>query len=819
MRDSRAILVGVDGYSFRPLDSAVNDVIAMRDTLTGIDGGEPMVDAGKISLLASPAPGKSTPNGARPATQESILDELKSYYDGSTNCDRLIFYFAGHGLAASRDGRVRQSLILPVDTAGPENGGRMICVDDLLELFAERGPREQLWIIDACRDMPYSRRPRGYEIDWNEEPPQTPRAQAAIYAVAPGGTADSEAGGHGRFTGFLIQGLKGLGSATEHIPGTGHCVTVRSLHAFARARVAKALEGYDDWTLAVQVPQLAPSGNELWPLRRVPAPVPRRFDVHVVPPEAAPAVDVRLEVEPGLGVQGWPPVAPPRIYELRAERRSGSDPQWGEPKPTLQAVDLREVDQAVVEVPRMTAPPQAATPTTDSSGRTRAVTIGRQAGLEAVAPGRRRRTRGGESPPAVASILVRSADEAATVTLTRVDGPWQERVGTANAEIGVEPGAWDIRVWLGAEVTSAARVVVAAGERREVEATAQLTPALASLLRPHMLPPAATEAGAVTPSETIGPMQGAILPTLLPLLALKPFDEENHLLQGFDGLDIPKAPFGSAGSFGAAIALEGEDRELGGLPARWLSGAPSRILEGGRIGLAIGVERGLRGTVELEITGRGKLRIATPSLPDGVTAIGASIWPDGRIDVSVGIFRLPLGSTWPKPDGYAPGFQPGRIARAIALGARQIQAGGDLGSIPMREIVEAAKAKWSDPVLGAMAFHAADQKLRAGGGDRDGIELLLEEMRTNMMLAFRDLPDTRILGMWDPDRSIWRQRLRGLLADDLVQEPVLTSTLALLADAARADDLDDHWSIERLDQLPPVSVFNATWIPARGDRP
>lgn len=199
MADRRAILIGVDGYSFRPLTSAVNDAMAMREALTGRSkpGLNPIFDDSEITVLATPLPGVSAPPGTEIATRNAVLGALKPQYDSNDPADFLMVYFAGHGLAVSPDGRVRETLILPSDVTGPEDGRNMIPLTQLLQLFSERGPLQQLWIIDACRDMPYQKRPRAYEIEWTEEPPQSQRAQVAVFAVAQGGEALSESGGQG----------------------------------------------------------------------------------------------------------------------------------------------------------------------------------------------------------------------------------------------------------------------------------------------------------------------------------------------------------------------------------------------------------------------------------------------------------------------------------------------------------------------------------------------------------------------------------------------------------------------------------------------
>jgi uncharacterized caspase-like protein len=257
----------VDGYTFRPLTSAVNDALALRDALVSrsTPALPPVVSDDDVALLLTPAPDAPAVEGAATATRDAILAALRPHYDASNPAAFLLVYFAGHGLAVSPDGRVRHTLILASDVTGPEDGRNMISLTELLNLFAERGPLQQVWIVDACRDMPYQRRPRGYENDWTEQPAMGPRAQVAIFAVAQGGTALSEIGGQGRFTSHLIRGLAGAGSAADYLAGRGHCVTAQSLHEYARRRVSEALEGYDDWTRTIQEPQIMQTSRTLEP--------------------------------------------------------------------------------------------------------------------------------------------------------------------------------------------------------------------------------------------------------------------------------------------------------------------------------------------------------------------------------------------------------------------------------------------------------------------------------------------------------------------------------------------------------------------------
>lgn len=818
-RETRAIVVGVDGYSFRPLASAVRDAVAVRDVLTHPLPGEvrPLVAEEDVTLLTTPARGEAAPAGSLPATQDAILAALEAFYKGAETAPRLIFYFAGHGLSGSRDGRVREPLIVPADVRAPNDGSRMICLDDLLALFAERGPLQQLWIMDACRDMPYARRPRGYEIAWNPEEPQGPRSQVAIFAVAAGGQALSQQGGHGHFTTHLLDGLRGTASAADYIQGRGDCVTAESLHAYVHRRILRSLEGYDEWTRTVQAPELRTSGPRLEPLRMLPPRRAREFTVQWRPPEARDVVDVALEVQAGIPVAGWPPMAIPRVYELRASLKRGMDEfGWREPKPSLLAVDLREDDHVTIDVPRDRIPrrtdagvvgmagPRPYRVTTDDRGITELVTSVRREDRAATAG-------------KMTCVRVQADDSAACVFLRRAEHPWtvREREPT-NTDIEVEPGTWDVQTRIGDELISATRVVLAPGQTRVVTAVAQISPAVASLLPPRW-PSGGDETPprTVMPSETIGPMQGAILPTLLPLLALKPFDPGGTVLRQLSHLQIPlhdpAAPTLEP-RCAVAVALEGA-KPPGERPVV-VDGARVWASADGRVSVhALPVDRQRR-TVGVELHG-ARIDVAAPQLASGVTAVAVTAWRDGTVHASVGMFRMPLGLAWPQPAGDRVPLPPGRLARALALAAPLFSAGADLQAVPDGSLNEFAVAKWIDPVLGAVAFHSCRNRLRALPSDADpavagSLRRLRDTIQINLTRHFGSLPDSRIIAALHDEPGRQRQEMAQLLTDPGLGQPVLIASLADLADAARASQLHDHWSLDRIEHVVLGQVFNMT---------
>ena len=813
---TQAILVGVDGYSFQPLSSAVNDAVAMREALTrpGGAGIPPLVEPQDVLLFATPIAGNQVPESSQPATRDAILAALRNHYVAEDPVDRLIFYFAGHGLTASRNGRTRESLILPSDVASPTDGRNMICLDDLFDLFSERGPLEQLWIVDACRDMPNDRQPRGFDIEWNEEPPQTLRAQVGIHAVAPGGKALSAVGGHGRFTQHLLDALKGKGCAADFIPGRGHFVTGPSVAEYVKLRIGEALEGFDDWTRAVQKPQLFAHGPALEPLLEVPPPPAREFAVEIRPPQARDAVAISLEVQEGIPVPGWPPVAPPRIYELRAKLLPNFVPSgWGDPEPNRLAVDLRERTTAIVSVPRVVlshleALRERISTTTGERGIARAET-------EEVCSGGP--VRGQPGAPS-ATLHVKTADALARLRLRRAEYPWTiVENQSPNVDFAIDDGVWDLEVLLGDQTIGATRMVLTDGERRVVSAVAQITPATAAVLPPG----SGDSIGSATPrtvmpSETIGPMQGAILPTLLPLLALKPFDRENRILHQFGHLAVPLLDPGqpaahSPAPYAISIAVEGANNPVGDSKHSnerlvWTSGE-------GRLSVYAGDQRAEQQTVDFTVGGV-RVNIAAPRIDGGVSVLTATTWPDGRLDLTVGIFSLPLGLSWPQPWGGRADFPVGRLTRALALVTPLFRAGSDLSAVSDQLLNEIAWSKWLDPVLGAIAFHACQGQIDARAQELglpavENLKSMRNTIQTNMARFFPQLPDSQIIAAIHDDPEQTKRQMSLLLDDAFLCQPVLSATLAVLARAADDASRRDHWSLDRFERVRPGQVFNA----------
>ncbi len=176
-----------------PLTSAVNDVDHVHAALRALD----LVAEAGIVRLVSPAP-----PGGLAATRRNISAALFALYDddAASGIERLYFFFAGHGIAAfsgATRGEARTAL-LPVDVESLDlDGNLLLDFDDLRARMRFRGPKDQLYFLDACRDLPYTRQPDVGPVGWAERPRGAERTQAVLYAVPPLGQARADRGGLG----------------------------------------------------------------------------------------------------------------------------------------------------------------------------------------------------------------------------------------------------------------------------------------------------------------------------------------------------------------------------------------------------------------------------------------------------------------------------------------------------------------------------------------------------------------------------------------------------------------------------------------------
>ncbi len=230
----RALLIGINKYDSRaitPLTYAVPDAQALRDFLVSPQGAAAAI--ADVALLTDSSPAASRP------TRANLLDQLKRAAGELTDDDTFIFYFAGHGI--NRNG---EDYLLPIDTnltTEPKLVQTAVPVGAVTEALLTAKARQVLFIVDACRDTAKDEKgvfgtalriasTGGSEAD---------KVRATLSAARPGQRAfEWPKVGHGVFTHFLLEGLKGAAAEDSG------AVSVDSLARYVQRQVSDWTEKY-----------------------------------------------------------------------------------------------------------------------------------------------------------------------------------------------------------------------------------------------------------------------------------------------------------------------------------------------------------------------------------------------------------------------------------------------------------------------------------------------------------------------------------------------------------------------------------------------
>jgi Caspase domain len=789
-----AVIIGVDDYPQQPLTSALNDALAFRRALLELE----LVREEEVILLTAPA----QPGGDL-ATRESINAVLKEVHDRGSAADRFYFYYAGHGLSAFVDAAhaVTQTALVPPDIGDlSANSNLLINFDDFRSRLEKAGPREQFFFVDACRDLAFADRPAnlptlGWPAASETRPDQT--SQAALFAVSQGGKAIGTADGMGVMTEHLIDAMHGRGVALDWSDELDeHVVTAESIARHVRTRVEKLVDHAAQWRHQIMLPELRPVGPPLSPVRIVTNPPQPMFTLTFDPEAASVDTDVKLVLRGDpLASPQWPPchhgdqvLLRPRIYKIDAHCTNGfasADPA---------KVDLREITSAVIHVrdDDDASPPSPILPPVDEP------TPGDATVVDTVLPARRAPWpkdggEGGIPLPATGGVESQADEPTTVIELVGQDPPYRRWESRGSLHEGSVPaGSYTIRFRLGTEVYCDAEFDLLPGERKVVTPGGARSPLLAET-------GLSTQDGSVLISESIGPMRAGTLPTVLPLLGALPFDETGSLLPEMRPLVQPLdiAAYGDR-PVRVLVAIEGSGwpvspRDVAtGVRCELVTNWGERIELGldplasqesgwGRVVHGTGAAPGRSFRVCLRSPYVGTIELAAAALQGRITVIALSPTPDGRIDADLHLLRVP-------GRGYSGELTPwityDRFVRDLALGQRLYGAGElvCVGADVLKEVGsdaeglrELLRAKWTDPVLGCMAYLAWTQALTQGSPAAQEIAQYAAQSALNLKTYFSDLPDARVISA-----------LAGLDGSGPVELAVESGELPVLAQTLRA---------------------------------
>lgn len=234
---SHAFIIGINEYTqVSKLDTAKNDALYLAEILGKNHNyyvHPPLIDA--------------TGNNIR-----NLLEEISSQVREN---DRVLFYFAGHGIALDSD-KGAQGFIVPAD-ASPGNRDTLISMDTLYKSFENLNCRHFFLILDCCfsgafkwttgkRDIVFDIPNKIYQERFNryiQDPAwqvltSSAHDQKAVDVLADSalGKRGTNQGNHSPFASALFDALEGKGDVIPPDGGDG-VITVTELYLYLRDEV------------------------------------------------------------------------------------------------------------------------------------------------------------------------------------------------------------------------------------------------------------------------------------------------------------------------------------------------------------------------------------------------------------------------------------------------------------------------------------------------------------------------------------------------------------------------------------------------------
>jgi Caspase domain len=798
--DARAIVIGIDAYVSQPLTSARADAVAFMEAL--IDVG--LVRGSDVTLLTSPPMPDS-----RPADAGSIGDALWKIYEDGASIDRFYFYFSGHGLAAFTNASrsILHTALLPSDIRDLRRDVRLLIdFDDLRERLRLAGPREQFFFVDACRDLAFKDRPADLPgLGWpaSAHPSSSTNVQAVVYAVSLGGQARGAREGMGAMSRHLVDALYGKGSALDWSDELGsHVITAESVTRYVATRVKSTLANVRGWKARYELPKLE-LGEAPSPLRVIADPPPARLTLFFEPEDAAGDVVVQLTSRGlPLGEPSWPPrrhgemvIVAPQLYRLRAVTRRGVASV--DPVP----LDMREVSAATIRV-TPERPPQAPI-LAPLPGAASAYDLGATRSVIGAPEG------------AIVRAYAKAGQPGTVIEVAGIDPPYLLLTRTDLFEEQVPPGSYEVRFRLGPEIYSTRELDLITGERVIVEPRVPASPLMAEAM------PEQARQSDITVSDTIGPMHASVLPTVLSIIGVKPFDLTGQLFSRFGELIARMSPADYQDRpLRVVVALEGADWPLpineivaslrcetvdllGQRQAVPL--APLALGEKGWARIAHGTTAapGHSFRVELYSPYIGRVELVTAALAGRVSVVGFTVQVDGSLDLVEQL--LPFPDQPFSPDLQAMPYE--QMLRELVLHQRRFDS-GELFAFKWREdkrgslLEEVVAGRWLDPILGCMVCYAREDRnapVATGGLPLRALEELLVE-------RYPHLPDARLLiARAHGDHGRMHEMLnRGEL-------PLLARGCRMLAEVAQAAGRTDAQVVSWASRVNPAIPWTLLW--------
>jgi peptidoglycan/xylan/chitin deacetylase (PgdA/CDA1 family)/tetratricopeptide (TPR) repeat protein len=196
-RESWAVLVGIDEYKGWPrLSYAVNDARAVRDLLVDRYRFKPE----NVTLLLN---GEATRAAILSALGDRLADPARVQKD-----DRVLVFFAGHGVTRRLPSGKNLGYLVPVDAEPGSYAGQAISMTTLQDVSDSIPAKHVFFVTDACYSGLALTRGAASGA-FLQEVTRRPARQVLTAGGAEEEVADNGPEGHSIFTWALMQGLGG----------------------------------------------------------------------------------------------------------------------------------------------------------------------------------------------------------------------------------------------------------------------------------------------------------------------------------------------------------------------------------------------------------------------------------------------------------------------------------------------------------------------------------------------------------------------------------------------------------------------------------
>lgn len=247
-----AVVVGVSNYNdseIPDLKYAEKDAVAFYDFLRSENAGS--VPEDNIALLT----------GTK-ATRSNILNEVIDKFTRSTKEDLVIFYFSGHGKAGEFE---NTGYLLNYDAVYGNEGGSALSMDEVKSKIDKCQAKMKISYIDACHAGLFKTSSKG---SLEEDNSTIVSAYLEGISRAGGGnisflassarqqSTESDKFGHGIFTYYLLEGLKGAADMEQEgaedynngIVNSGELATylINKIQTATKYKQKPAIEGDPD---------------------------------------------------------------------------------------------------------------------------------------------------------------------------------------------------------------------------------------------------------------------------------------------------------------------------------------------------------------------------------------------------------------------------------------------------------------------------------------------------------------------------------------------------------------------------------------------